>query len=113
MKEKYEVSQIFQNFHSMIQTQFHTKIQILKIDNAKEYFNSGLNTYCLNQDIIHKSSCIDTPQQNRVVERKNRHLLEVARSLMLSIHVPKQFWGEVVLTTTYLINKIPSRLLNS
>ena len=46
----------------MIQTQFHTKIQILKIDNAKEYFNSGLNTYCLNQDIIHKSSCIDTPQ---------------------------------------------------
>jgi hypothetical protein len=82
MKEKSKVSQIFQNFHSMIQTQFHTKIQILKTDNAKEYFNSELNTYCLNQDILHISSCVDTPQQNGVAERKNRHLLEVARSLM-------------------------------
>jgi len=47
-----------------------------------------------------------------VAERKNRHLLEVARSLMLSTHVPKQFWGEAVLTTTYLINRMPSRVLN-
>ena len=100
MKEKFEVSH-FQNFHSMIQTQFQTKIQILKTDNAKEYFNSSLNTFCLNQGIIHISSCVYTPQQNGVAERKNRHLLEVARSLMLSTHVPKQFWGEVILTTTY------------
>jgi len=91
MKEKSEVSQIFQNFHAMIQTQFQTKIQILKTDNAKEYFNSSINTYCLNQGIIHISSCVNTPQQNGVAERKNRHLLEVARSLMLSTHVPKQF----------------------
>jgi hypothetical protein len=112
MKEKSEVSQIFQNFHAMIQTQFQTKIQILKTDNAKEYFNSSLNTYCLNQGIIHISSCVNTPQQNRVAERKNIHLLEVARSLMLSTHVPKQFWGEYVLTTTYLINRMPFRVLN-
>ena len=105
------MSQIFQNFNSMIQTQFHTKIQILKTDNAKEYFNSGRNTYYLSQGIIHISSCVDIPQQNRPVKRKNRHLLEVARSLMFFTHVPKQFWGEVVLTTTYLINKIPSEAL--
>jgi uncharacterized protein (DUF2164 family) len=53
MNEKSEVSQIFQNFHSMIQTQFHTNIQILKTNNAKEYFNSKLNTYYLNQGILH------------------------------------------------------------
>jgi hypothetical protein len=111
MKEKSEVGQIFQNFHSMIQTQFHTKIQILKTDNAKEYFNSELNTYCLNQGILHISSCVNTPQQNRVAEKKNRYLFEVAGSLMFTTHVPKQFWREVVLTATYLINRMPSRVL--
>lgn len=47
-----------------------------------------------------------------MAERKNRHLLDVARSLMLSSHVPKQFWGNAVLTATYLINRMPSRVLN-
>jgi uncharacterized protein (DUF2164 family) len=75
MNEKSEVSQIFQNFHSIIQTQFHTNIQILKTNNAKEYFNSELNTYYLNQGILHISSCVDTPQQNGVAKRKNRHLM--------------------------------------
>ena len=51
------------------------------------------------------SSYIDTLQQNGVTERKNIHLLDVARSLMFSTNVPKHFWGEVVLTAAYLINR--------
>ena len=62
--------------------------------------------------IVHQSSCVDTPQQNGIAERKNRHLLEVARSLMFSTHVPKHFWGKAVLTAAYLINRMPSRVLN-
>nr|CAN61071.1 hypothetical protein VITISV_006592 [Vitis vinifera] len=54
----------------------------------------------------------DIGQQNGIAERKNRHLLEVARALMLFSHVPKNFWGEVVLIATYLINRMPSRVLN-
>ncbi|RVW38517.1 Retrovirus-related Pol polyprotein from transposon RE1 [Vitis vinifera] len=50
--------------------------QILKSDNAKEYFTSSLSTYLQNHGIIYISSCVDTPQQNGVAERKNRHLLE-------------------------------------
>ena len=67
--------------------------------------------YLLEQGIIHLSSCVDTPQQNGVAERKNRHLLEVARSIMFSNNVPKYFWGEAILTATYLINQMPSRVL--
>ncbi|RVX13979.1 Retrovirus-related Pol polyprotein from transposon TNT 1-94 [Vitis vinifera] len=65
------------------------------------------------EGIVHLSSCVDTPQQNGIVERKNRHLLEVARSLMFSMNVPKLFWGQTVLTAAYLINRMPSRGENS
>lgn len=111
MKHKTDVTHIFQTFHKMIENQFKTKVQVLKTDNGKEFFQSYLGNYLRDQGIIHLSSCIDTPQQNGVAERKNRHILEVARSLMFATHVPKKFWGEAVLTTTYLINRMPSRVL--
>ena len=112
VKEKSEVGSIFRNFNTMIQNQFQTKIQILKTDNAREYFDKILSEYLINQGIIHQSSCVDTPQQNAVAKRKNRQLLEVARSLMFTTHVPKVFWGEAVLTSAYLINRMPSRTLS-
>ena len=65
----------------------------------------------MRQGIVHLSSCVDTPQQNGIAKRKNRHLLKVARSLMFSTHVPKHFLGKAVLTTTYLINRMPSKIL--
>ncbi|RVW26161.1 Retrovirus-related Pol polyprotein from transposon TNT 1-94 [Vitis vinifera] len=111
MKEKSEVGHIFQTFNRMVQNQFNSKIQVLKSDNAKEYFTSSLSTYLQNHGIIHISSCVDTPQQNGGAERKNRHLLEVARCLMFSSNVPNYFWGEAILTATYLINRMPSRVL--
>ncbi|RVX06283.1 Retrovirus-related Pol polyprotein from transposon TNT 1-94 [Vitis vinifera] len=111
MKEKSEVGHIFQTFNLMVQNQFNSKIQVLKSDNAKEYFTSSLSTYLQNHGIIHISSCVDTPQQNGVAERKNRHLLEVARCLMFFSNVPNYFWGEAILTATYLINRMPSRVL--
>ncbi|KAK2452382.1 putative mitochondrial protein [Trifolium repens] len=111
MKEKSELGNIFRKFNTMIQTQFQTKIQVLKTDNAKEYFESSLREYLDSHGIIHQSSCVNTPQQNGVAERKNRHILEVARSLMFTTHVPKFLWGEAVSTATYLINRMPSRVL--
>ena len=87
MKEKSKAGPIFQNFNSMVQTQ----IQVLRTNNAKEYFHSILKEYLLNNGIVHQSSCVDTSQQNRVAERKNKHLLKVIKSLMFTTHVPKHF----------------------
>ena len=80
----------------MIQTQFQTKIQILRTDNGTEYFNHSLSTYLQENGIIHQSSCVDTHQQNRVAEWKNRHILEVARALLFTSHMPSQFWGDSI-----------------
>nr|CAD41085.2 OSJNBb0011N17.2 [Oryza sativa Japonica Group] len=49
--------------------------------------------------------------ENGVAERKNRHLLEIARSLMYTMNVPKFLWSEAVMTAAYLINRTPSRIL--
>ena len=62
--------------------------------------------------ILHQSSCVDTPSQNEVAERKNRHLLEVAKALLFQMKVPKQFWVDAVSTARFLINRMPSSVLN-
>ena len=60
---------------------------------------------------IHQSSYAYTPQQNGVVESKNRHLVETARTLLLHHKVPQCFWGDAILSPCYLINRMPSSVL--
>ncbi|KAA0033038.1 Cysteine-rich RLK (RECEPTOR-like protein kinase) 8 [Cucumis melo var. makuwa] len=62
--------------------------------------------------IFHQTSCAYTPQQNGVAERKNRHLVEVARSLMLSTSLPSYLWGDAILIAAHLINRMSSRILH-
>ena len=73
----------------MIRTQFDTKIKILRSDNGKKYDNSSVSLYLASNSIIHLTSCVDSPQQNRVTERKNNHLLNFARSMLFSLNVSK------------------------
>ncbi|GAA0162902.1 hypothetical protein LIER_18896 [Lithospermum erythrorhizon] len=54
--------------------------------------------------LVHEKSCAYTPQQNGIVER--------TRALMFQYHLPKSFWGDAVLTSTYLINRLPSHILD-
>jgi streptogramin lyase len=76
-----------------------------------QYTNRIFGEYLLAQGIHHQTTCPYTPAQNGVAERKNNHLLEVARSMMISMNVPKQLWGQAILTAAQLINKMPSRVL--
>ncbi|MCR2848195.1 hypothetical protein KN825_16865, partial [Weizmannia coagulans] len=62
MKEKSELGIIFQRFHTMIQTQFQTKIQVLKTENGRNFFEHTLRDYLSTQGILHHNSCVDTTQ---------------------------------------------------
>ncbi|RVW98813.1 Retrovirus-related Pol polyprotein from transposon TNT 1-94 [Vitis vinifera] len=77
-----------------------------------DYSRSQFTSFMSHHGILHQSSCAHTPQQNGVAERKNRHLVETARTLLLHSHVPFRFWGDAILIACYLINRMPSSVLH-
>ena len=113
LKFKSEVMDAFKNFHNLVMNHFSSQIHILRSDNGTEYTSKNMTNYLSTHGIIHQTSCVGTPQQNGIAERKNRDLLEKTRALMLQMNVPKRFWSQGVLTATYLINRLPSRVLDS
>ncbi|KAM2573952.1 hypothetical protein TB2_005960 [Malus domestica] len=111
LKSKSEVMEVFKDFHNLVKNHFSSQIKTLRSDNGTEYTSQVMTQYLSNNGIIHQTSCVGTPQQNGVAERKNRDLLEKTRALMLQMNVPKRFWSQSVMTAAYLINRLPSRVL--
>ncbi|KAL0349326.1 UNVERIFIED_CONTAM: Retrovirus-related Pol polyprotein from transposon RE2 [Sesamum angustifolium] len=114
LKHKSQVHHTLATFFTMVNTQFHTSIKVVRSDNGSEFVNAQCKTLFNSLGIIHQTSCAYTPQQNGIVERKHKHkhILEIARALLFQSHLPKRFWGEAVLTATYLINRLPSSILD-
>ncbi|KAL4346654.1 hypothetical protein GQ457_17G001420 [Hibiscus cannabinus] len=109
LKHKSDVATIVPSFITLIKRQFGYDVKVFRSDNAPEL---KFNQLFSDLGIIHQFSCVETPQQTSVVERKHQHLLAVARALFYQARIPIQFWGECVLTATYVINRIPSKTLN-
>nr|XP_016492553.1 PREDICTED: uncharacterized protein LOC107812042 [Nicotiana tabacum] len=102
----------FSAFCAEVKTQFNASVRTLRSDNAKEYMSELFQSYMRQHGILHQSSCVDIPSQNGVVERKNRHLLETARALLFQMKVPKQFSADAVSTACFLINRMPSSVID-
>ncbi|KAL4283202.1 hypothetical protein GQ457_16G007940 [Hibiscus cannabinus] len=109
IKHKSDVPTIIPSFISMVKRQFGCDLKQFRSDNAPELRFTDLFSAL---GIIHQYSCVETPQQNSVVERKHQHLLAVARALFFQSRVPIRFWGECILTATYIINRLPSKNLD-
>jgi len=75
MKEKIEVFNLFIRFFRMIKTKFGKLIKRLQFENGREYVNHDMAKFIFENSVVHEFTCVDTPQQNGVAERKNRHLL--------------------------------------
>ncbi|KAI3688864.1 hypothetical protein L2E82_46759 [Cichorium intybus] len=112
LKSKDEVfSSVFSLF-KILQNQFGIKVKVIRSDNGTEFINNRMKMFCTNEGIVHQTTCAYTPQQNGVVERKHRHILNVARSLIFEAGLPFKYWGDAVLTSVFLINRTPSSVLN-
>jgi hypothetical protein len=80
-------------------------------DQGGEYLSHEFRDYLLSQGTIHQLSCLSAHQQNRLAERKHCHVIEIARSLMISTSVLPHFWAEAVQIVIYFINLQPSSIL--
>ncbi|GJT58683.1 gag-pol polyprotein [Tanacetum coccineum] len=98
----------FKEFRALVKTQHSTVMKCFRCDLGGEYTSNDFVGLLKSDGTLYQTSCTDTPQQNGVAERKHRHIVETTRSFLLSADVPSVFWGEVVLTATYVINRIPT-----
>ena len=85
---------MFKVFLALIETKFSTKIKIFQSDSSDEYMSNEFQFFHQRHGIISQCSCPFTPQQNGVAERKNRHLLDVVRTLLIESCVSSHFWCE-------------------
>jgi histone deacetylase 1/2 len=109
LKYKSEVFQKFHDFQNLVERLFDRKIVVVQSDWGGEY--EKLNSFFTKVGITHLVSCPHTHQQNDAAERKHRHIVEVGLSLLAHAHMPLKFWDEAFLTATYLINRVPSRII--
>ncbi|KAL2244205.1 UNVERIFIED_CONTAM: Retrovirus-related Pol polyprotein from transposon TNT 1-94 [Sesamum indicum] len=111
MRYKSQCLEMFQNVYKLVFTQFNKRIQSLRTDNGSEFLSSQFQSFLRDSGIVHQRSCAYTPQQNGVVERKCRFLLDITRSIMFQSSFPRHFWGDAILSATYLINRFPTAVL--
>lgn len=95
----------FRKLAKVIQNKKNLKIASIRSDHGGEFENKDFELFCDEHGIEHNFSAPRTPQQNGVVERKNRSLEEIARTLLNDTFLPKYFWAEAVNTACYIMNR--------
>ncbi|KAI9185245.1 hypothetical protein LWI28_005591 [Acer negundo] len=110
MRHKNEARSLLKRFFTYVLTQFESHIKVFRSDNGGEFIS--LRSFFHDNGVIFQHSCVYTPQQNGVVERKHRHILQVARALKFQARLPTFFWGDCALTAVHIINRLPSPVLS-
>jgi len=103
---KDETYHVFKVFVKVVQNKKDCSISSIKSDNGREFQNEKLDRFCSKLGIKHNFSAPINPQQNGVVERKNRSLEELARTMMNETGLPKYFWADAVSTACYVLNRV-------
>jgi transposase InsO family protein len=87
------------------------QVRTIRLDNGTKYKNSVFDKFCEEAGIEHQVTAPYTPQKNGVSERKNRSIMEMARCLLHEKNLPKNLWAEAANTTIFLLNRLPTRVL--
>lgn len=101
-----------EQFVTFAKTQYQGIVQIIRSDNAKELCKGPILAMYAKFGIKHERSYVGTPQQNDIVERKHRHLLEMASSLHFQSSVLEKLWGKRLESFVYLINRMALSILH-
>jgi transposase InsO family protein len=103
---KISYQETLKGFLRRAQNEFGLRIKKIRSDNGTEFKNSQIEGFLEEEGIKHEFSSPYTPQQNGVVERKNRTLLDMARTMLDEYKTSDRFWAEAVNTACYAINRL-------
>ncbi|GJV06963.1 putative ribonuclease H-like domain-containing protein [Tanacetum coccineum] len=106
LRTKDETSGILKEFIRQIENQLNQKVKTIRSDNGTEFKNKDVIEFCGLKGIKREYSNARTPQQNGVAERKNRTLIEAARTMLADSFLPNTFWAEAVSTACYVLNRV-------
>nr|GEX69764.1 putative ribonuclease H-like domain-containing protein [Tanacetum cinerariifolium] len=101
-----ETSDILKKFITEIENLNDLKVKIIRCDNGGEFRNKELNDFCSQKGIKREFSNAKTPQQNGVAERRNRSLIEEARTMLADAKLLVTFWAQAVNTACYVQNRV-------
>lgn len=112
LKSKDEALSAFKNFRALVESGPEKKVKVFHIDRGEEFNSNEFKRYCEVEGIERHLTTPYTPQQNGVVERCNRTVVEMARSCLEEMRFPAKLWGEEVRHSIYLLNRLPTRALS-
>ncbi|GKB06944.1 retrovirus-related pol polyprotein from transposon TNT 1-94 [Tanacetum coccineum] len=113
LNEKSQAFEAFKKFKAMVEKEKCLKIKSMRSDRGGEFLSKEFNKFCEDNGIRIFLTAPYSPQQNGVVERKNRTILNMVRSMLKSKKMPKEFWAEAVDCAVYLLNRCPSKSLDN
>ena len=105
LSHKSDTFNAFKRLAKTIQNEKGSTIVSIRSDHGREFENEDFTYYCTENGISHNFSAPRTPQQNGVVERKNRCLEEMARTMLNDSSLPKSFWADAVNIACYVMNR--------
>ena len=109
LKEKSEAAENFMRFKIWVENQTECKIKAIRTDNGTEFVSKKFKEILSTAGIQHQLTVPYSPQQNGVVERKNRTVIEMTRCLLFEKQIPKKLWAEAANTAVYLMNRLPTK----
>ncbi|GKB92798.1 retrovirus-related pol polyprotein from transposon TNT 1-94 [Tanacetum coccineum] len=105
LRTKDETPQVIEKFIVKTQRALNATVRFVRTDNGTEFVNKTLDGWFESVGISHETSVPQSPQQNAVVERQNRTLMEAARTMLIFAKAPLFLWAEAVATVCYTLNR--------
>lgn len=113
LRSKDEALQAFKKFRVMVENEPGKRIKMFRTDRGGEFNSNEFKEYCEGAGIQRNYTTPYTPQQNGVVERRNRTVVEMTRSSLKEMKLPAKLWAEGVRNAVYILNRLPTRALTN
>jgi FtsZ-interacting cell division protein YlmF len=105
LKEKSEAFKKFKVFKALTENQTGKRLKAVRSDRRREFSSGNFKELCDKHGIKREYTIPRTPQQKGVVERRNRSVQQMARSMMNERNIPQTYWVEEIHTTVHILNK--------